>query len=232
MSFKDTRSNQLELLSAMPSYDRLFLSELESVLSSAEQNPNAKAEVIYGDARHVDQYLSGRYDLLVTSPPYPNRMSYIRELRPYMYWLDYIKAAREAGELDWEVIGGTWGIATSRLSEWERSTNGYYPAYFDRLLKDIASSTNKNGRLMANYITKYFEDIWSHLQSVLKVMSPGGKVHYIVGNSTFYDVVLPVEKIYKEMLDALGFQHTCIKTIRKRNSKKALFEYDVSGLKG
>ncbi|WP_322490103.1 hypothetical protein [Chloroflexus sp.] len=38
--------------------------------------------------------------LVITSPPYPNRMSYIRELRPYMYWLGYLNNGRDAGELD------------------------------------------------------------------------------------------------------------------------------------
>jgi hypothetical protein len=45
-------------------------------------------------------------------------MSYIRELRPYMYWLGYLQNAREAGELDWKAIGGTWGCATSRVGKW------------------------------------------------------------------------------------------------------------------
>ena len=48
-------------------------------------------------------------------------MSYIRELRPYMYWLSYLRDGREAGELDWKAIGGTWGIATSRVGKWSPS---------------------------------------------------------------------------------------------------------------
>lgn len=54
-------------------------------------------------------------------------MSYIRELRPYMYWLGFLNKAKEAGELDWKAIGGTWGIATSRLSCWERSEDSFRP---------------------------------------------------------------------------------------------------------
>lgn len=42
-----------------------------------------------------------------TSPHYPNRISYIRELRPYMYWMKFLGEAREAGEMDWKAIGGT-----------------------------------------------------------------------------------------------------------------------------
>src|SRR5438045_1246519 len=40
------------------------------------------------DARNLTKILTrDYYDCVITSPPYPNRMSYIRELRPYMYWL-------------------------------------------------------------------------------------------------------------------------------------------------
>ncbi|GAG05930.1 unnamed protein product, partial [marine sediment metagenome] len=155
-------------------------------------------------------------------------MSYIRELRPYMYWLEYIREAREAGELDWEAIGGTWGIATSRLLTWESNTDWNYPEYFNVFLNKVTASYNKSGNILANYVAKYFEDIWRHLKSVKRVMRKGGKVHYIVGNSVFYGILLPVEKIYKYMLEELGFQKISCKIIRKRNSKKELYEFDVS----
>ncbi|MEW6381067.1 MAG: hypothetical protein AB1611_15865, partial [bacterium] len=228
ISFKDTKRRQMPLFSNVQGFDEMFLRELDIILESANYNPPSKTEVVYGDSRNVAQYVSGKYNLLITSPPYPNRISYIRELRPYMYWLGYLKEGKEAGELDWEAIGGTWGIATSRLSKWKKSSKGYYPLYYVHLLDKISDSGNKNGYLMANYIARYFEDIWNHLQSVIMVLSPGSKVHYIVGNSSFYGIQLPVEQIYRDMLEALKFKNVCIKPIRKRNSKKTLFEYDVT----
>ena len=54
------------------------------------------------------------------------------------------------------------------------------------------------------------------------------EIHYIVGNSTFYGVLLPVEKLYAVMFERLGFEEIACRAIRKRNSKKELFEFDVS----
>src|SRR5205823_779155 len=72
------------------------------------------------------------YPPVTTSPPYPNRMSYIRELRPYMYWLGYLSDGRAAGELDWKAIGGTWGCATSMLNTWASNGHGHIPfPHFD-----------------------------------------------------------------------------------------------------
>jgi len=154
-------------------------------------------------------------------------MSYIRELRPYMYWLGYITNGRDAGEMDWEAIGGTWGVATSRLNEWQPKSNSFKSKLLQKTVKIIRDDENKNGRLLANYVLKYFDDMWSHFQSLIGVLNDGAKLHYIVGNSTFYSVLVPVERVYAEMLSQLGFSHVECIPIRKRNSKKELIEFDV-----
>ena len=52
-------------------------------------------------------------------------------------------------------------------------------------------------------------------------------VIYVVGNSTFYNVLVPVEQVYAEMLSQLGFSNVECVPLRKRNSKKELIEFDV-----
>lgn len=209
---------------------RVFRRNVSHILEGAACNPPGTPEIILGDARNVDS-LQTTCDMLITSPPYANRMSYIRELRPYMYWLGYINEARDAGELDWHTIGGTWGIATSRLHEWTNPETSYSPPYLNNILQEIARTKNKNGRLLSRYIEKYFVDIWEHLCSIQKKLATYGNVHYIIGNSTFYGTLLPTEKIYADMLGELGLENVSITLLRKRNSKKALFEYDVSATK-
>lgn len=237
MSFKHKSAKGTEhsrqglLFDNEPDLRSVAVREAEFVLDGAGDNPSGGGRVVNGDSRATSASAPGPHDLLVTSPPYPNRMSYIRELRPYMYWLGYLSTGREAGEMDWSAIGGTWGIATSRLADWQRSREGFYPPYFERLLGKIGRASNKNGALLANYVAKYFEDMWSHIRDVHRIVSDGGEVHYVVGNSTFYDVLVPVEELYRDMLAKAGFRKTSIKRIRKRNSKKELYEFDVTGAK-
>lgn len=206
----------------------IFMNDIEHIISTASLNPSAKAEILNGDSRDLEAALKEKYDLLITSPPYPNRMSYIRELRPYMYWLGYLETARQAGEIDWQAIGGTWGVATSRLQEWMPDNGAFCPSYLPKILDDVSHEDNKNGRLLSNYIYKYFVDMWLHFKSLPKVLNKNARVHYIIGNSTFYGVLVPAEKIYADMLSELGFKNVDVKPIRKRNSKKELFEFDVS----
>ncbi|MBI4701068.1 MAG: DNA methyltransferase [Deltaproteobacteria bacterium] len=204
-----------------------FRSDIDFVLCGAGQNPRQRASIVFGDARAVDKHVDGVFDLLITSPPYPNRMSYIRELRPYMYWLGYLHDAREAGELDWKAIGGTWGVATSRVASWSKQAASFLPEYLTTLLDQIRSSDAKSGAVLASYVGKYFEDMWSHLQSVVRLVRTGGELHYVVGNSKFYDIVVPVERVYRDMLLRAGATKVEIEPLRKRNSKKELVEFDV-----
>ena len=155
-------------------------------------------------------------------------MSYIRELRPYMYWLGFLASGRDAGELDWLAIGGTWGIATSRLVEWERNGDRLKNGQLESVLERIAHDDNKSGHVLANYVAKYFDDMWMHLQGLTAVLAPDAEVHYVVGNSTFYGVLLSVEEIFAAMLRSLGFEEVSCFPIRKRNSKKELIEFDVT----
>ena len=80
---------------------------------------------------------------------------------------------------------------------------------------------------MAAYVLKYFDDMWNHFRSLTGVLNDGARIHYIVGNSTFYGVLVSVERVYAEMLSELGFNDVECVPIRKRNSKKELIEFDV-----
>ena len=225
MSFKDDWQLHIPFDIDM---GQVFSDDLLFVLEGAEDNPDGTGQVVFGDARKLSKEVDGPFDLVITSPPYANRMSYIRELRPYMYWLGFLDNGRDAGELDWSAIGGTWGVATSRLIDWEHPGKPFIHPLLDTALGEIAHHDNKNGKILANYVARYFNDMWEHFSSLVPVLSKGSELHYIVGNSTFYGVLLSVERLYAAMLERLGFEDVEYRVIRKRNSKKELLEFDVS----
>ena len=225
MSFRDDAQPGIPVGADM---GQSFGENLRFVLDGATDNPSGTGRVVFGDARKLSRAVDGSFDLIITSPPYANRMSYVRELRPYMYWLGFLDNGRDAGELDWSAIGGTWGVATSRLGDWKHSRESFVHPLLDAPVSRIAGDGNKNGELLAKYVAKYFDDIWEHVNSLLTVVGKGTELHYIVGNSTFYGVLLPVERIYAAMLEEAGFEDVRCRAIRKRNSKKELFEFDVS----
>jgi hypothetical protein len=203
-----------------------FVRTTERICADAQTDLEGQAAVYHEDARALRPGLGKGYTTLITSPPYPNRISYIRELRPYMYWLGYLMNGREAGEMDWQSIGGTWGVATSRLLDWR--PRGYLKRDADLL--SLVESIRRESPILANYVHKYFEDMTEHFRVVGKTLARGAVVNYIIGNSKFYDVVVPTEEIFQTMLKRNDFSSVAIDLIRKRNSKKELYEYVVSGL--
>jgi len=206
---------------------KLYLEIFSAISESAKLTTLGNAVVLQNDSRNPSGIEERIYTHVVTSPPYPNRISYIRELRPYMYWMGFINKAREAGELDWDAIGGTWGIATSRLADWKPDRIDM-PNGLLKTVDEIRESDNKNSYLMSQYVYKYFHDIHIHFDNLKKLLKDKAKIYYIIGNSTFYGVKVHSEILYEESLGMLGYKNICNKIIRKRNCKKELFEYCVS----
>ncbi|HEX6287677.1 MAG TPA: DNA methyltransferase [Herpetosiphonaceae bacterium] len=229
MSFK--KSAQMSLLFEDDS-DLVLASwekSVAAIAASAHSPIVRQPRVLLCDARSLTTALpTNSYSCVITSPPYPNRMSYIRELRPYMYWLGYLRDGRAAGELDWQAIGGTWGIATSKVAKWTPEADVAIPFdEFYTLLMDI----NRHSPVLSRYVHKYFYDMMRHCNQLFQVVKSGGTIHYIVGNSKFFDVLLPVERIFAALFELAGFEDVRIRTLRKRTSKRELFEYVVSAQK-
>ena len=225
MSFRSEWPAQPTLICDVGS---IFYDDICYVIDTARQNPTGNSSVIQGDARDLEPMICGHYDVVITSPPYANRMSYIRELRPYMYWLGYLASGRDAGELDWRAIGGTWGIATSRLTEWAPSGDWWAPDELQTVVAAISDANETNGKLLATYVRKYFDDISHHFCNLKNVLNAGAELHYIIGNSSFYGVLVSTENFYAAILREYGFNEIDVRPIRKRNSKKELLEFIVS----
>ena len=231
MSFKETECapclfdfNEAEQVLAC------FEAEANIIFSSAYIDLPGSSRIVLGDSRQVDNFDLEPCDLLLTSPPYVNRMSYIRELRPYMYWLRYLGQASDAGELDWQAIGGTWGTATSKLLTWTPDVESIpIEGEIQEVRTLIERDGGKNGPLLGTYVVKYFHDMWAHFQAAFKHVKSGGTASYIIGNSTFYGHIVPAERWYASLMREAGFTQVTVTTIRKRNSNKALYEYEVSG---
>jgi hypothetical protein len=193
-------------------------------VGAVEPLAGGAGRVSLGDSRRLDQILpKNSCGSVVTSPPYVNRMSYIRELRPYMYWLGFLDDGRQAGELDWSAIGGTWGVATSMLNQWRPDAALDLPKLYALSAKIARSSP-----LLSRYVERYFCDMDQHIAGLSRVLSRGGEAHYVIGNSKFFDVMVPAEKLFAALFERNGFQDVRTRVLRRRTSKKELYEFLVS----
>jgi hypothetical protein len=223
MSFKKPTTTT-RLLDAPPvDIVSVFRNRVEDVADAAKTTlTSGLAKAHLGDSRRLDGSLDRLYTAVITSPPYPNRMSYIR----LPACRSYLTNGRDAGELDWQAIGGTWGCATSNLNSWIPNPATAIP--FDQFNNILAAIATRSS-LLSRYVHRYFEDCVLHFRSLGAVLQQGAVAHYIVGNSKFYDAVVPTEEIYAAIMGPSGFEDVRIERLRKRNSKKELFEFDVQG---
>jgi len=210
-------------------YEKWEISDIFSrimafIVESTKDNILGRVSIVNNDSRTMEDI--NNVDIVITSPPYPNRISYIRELRPYMYWLKFIESTSDSGDIDWKCIGGTWGSATSKLSTWEPET----PINFELLQNTVSSiekTNEKNSRLMGLYVYKYFYDMHCHIKSLYDVLNDTADLYYIVGNSMFYHVHVDSDVLYKKMFEMAGFSNISSQIIRKRNCNKKLYEYCI-----
>jgi len=216
MSFKkEERSKGLFSTVRQDELSNLFRKAFAEVaISAREFVPEGLGRAFLGDSRDLCSVPGlGKYTVVITSPPYPNRISYIRELRPYMYWLGHLSSGRQAGELDWDAIGGTWGCATSNLTHWVPDSDVQVPfESFPEAVNRISAHSD----ILGKYVHKYFQDIVLHAQSLRSVLVDGAYIYYVVGNSKFYDVMLEVEEIYAAIFRHNGFSQVEVERLRKR----------------
>ena len=206
----------------------LFNTIFENILRTVHQQPiTGQSTIILSDSRKHAEIADHSIDLVITSPPYVNRISYIRELRPYMYWTKFLEEKSEAGAIDWQAIGGTWGTATSNLLKWSPSSNDL-PQRMMEVCASIRNADNKHAFTMHQYVMKYFDDMNLHVAALTEKLKRGATVHYIIGNSNFYGHCVEAEKIYEDLFVNHGFTDVTSRIIRKRNSHKKLFEYEVT----
>ena len=81
-----------------------------------------------------------------------------------------------------------------------------------------------HGNLMATYVIKYFNDMYDHAEQVSRVCARDAKLAYVIGNSKFYEQPLPSDEILASIFREFEFKLVRIDRMRKRQSKRGLYE--------
>lgn len=158
---------------------------------------------------------------VITSPPYPNRYSYVWNTRPHLYLFDFFSTPKEASALDKETIGGTWGTATSILSK------GVIEPSFEFMETSICpviESIRKEDNLMANYVMKYFNLLAEQIKAMDLLPQNDLRCAYVVGNSRIKGVYIETDVLLGNIFQGFGYDLQSIDRIRKRHSGKDLHE--------
>lgn len=186
------------------------------------KNHHTRAEVYLTDNRELSRHVGDfRADLVITSPPYPNRYSYVWNTRPHLYFMEWVTRASDSSRLDCHTIGGTWGTATSRHQKGEHSFANEGAALAARAIVD---EIRPKDLLMSNYVAMYFDDLYSSIIETKKCLTKDAMCAYVVGNSRAKGSIVETDLILGEMFRNAGFSLMGIEELRRRNSGKELHE--------
>ena len=224
LSNKRSSKKNIDVWSILKQRYKKMITDVKLVQAST-LNP-APARVILGDSRQLGTLLPPEYrgEIMgvITSPPYPNRYSYVMETRPYLYFFEIFERPAQASELDLRTIGGTWGRATFSLKNKRIKPIN---SIVDEVLGDIPEMIYSHSDILSNYVVKYFNDMYLHFESLLEVLDPyNGRLAYVIGNSFIKGVEVPSDIIIARILKHLGFKIDKIWHLRKRGGRKGLYE--------
>ena len=220
ITFDDNHNRKIFVAEEISNNLRIIKEDIES-LSDLTLSHSGLAKAKLSNAVNIEKslFLNKKIDYVITSPPYPNRFSYVHQTRPQLYFMELIKERSAATEIDLEAIGGTWGRATSILEK-----ELIIPPLEIQKFLSFHNKLSKKSILMCNYATKYFIDMQNHIKNLRKFVSKDFRGAYVVGNSRLSGIEIFTEVILGKLFEHEGFSVEKIVTFRKRLGRKKLYE--------
>lgn len=171
-----------------------FLPAVASVVASCPQIDSTKsarvAHVSQGDARELE-VRTGSIDLVLTSPPYLNAIDYMRVSKFSLVWMGYTIGALR--DIRARSVGTEASVPEAYGDTWARQL-------IARLrLKPVLDERRE--RLLATYAW----DMKRALAETARVLRPGGKAVYVVGDSMSKGTFIPNSQIVVAAAEDSGF---------------------------
>lgn len=220
ITFDDNHTRVIEPLGTFSTKVERIITDLASL---PQNDATVSASILLGDSTRISEYVSEPITRLITSPPYPNRFSYVHQTRPQLFFMGLVDSAGDATEIDLGSIGGTWGRATSNL---QRSIVEPKQDIAD-ILAPIVKELRPRHNLLCNYAVKYFNMIDDHIEDLATVVGEGFRGAYVVGNSRLSGVDVFTDIILARIFEGRGFRVDKMLLLRKRGGRKRLHETAV-----
>ncbi|MHB0772057.1 hypothetical protein ACYCVF_23855 [Bradyrhizobium sp. 1.29L] len=170
-----------------------FLAAVELVIKNciAKNKPDRgpPTRTLLGDARDLP-IRAGSIDLVLTSPPYLNAIDYMRCSKFSLVWMGY--TVSELGNIRTESVGTECGDQDARENEGIR-----------KIISELRLTPKLSARHEA-VLAHYVDDMMRAVGEAARVLSPGGKAVYVVGENTVRGTFIPNAKIVATVAERSG----------------------------
>lgn len=205
----------------IPDLKSIYLSKLHSMAKDIEfinKLPDTDTEAIEGDARKT-MYKPGSFSAVITSPPYPNRHDYTR-----VYLLELITGFIDSPE---QLKNLRYFSIQSHVEAKQRFIPEDYspPCILNNILKKLEKVSLPNKQII-KMLEGYFEDMYLVLREVKRILKPGGKAAFVIGDVRYGGIKVPVGEILTDIGDNIGLEfHDRIVARMRGNSPQQMGKY-------
>ena len=195
-------------------------------LAAAPRLPMAR--LIHGDARDPRAWASlgsGSVDACISSPPYLNQLSYAELTRLELHFLGIARSWREMSEkvssrlvasCTQQVNKARAGAAREEIAALE-DTSAALTALAGEL--EAVRRARTNGKPYDLLIWSYFNDLRTVLQELRRVLAPGARAAWVIGDSALYGIYVDTPALIGTMASELGFELIEDRFLRERGRK-------------
>lgn len=220
LTFCDRSKDKIDVEKEVFSHFDMMIQDLTSAQKISSPG---KTQILEGDSTKINELplMFKKFDRVFTSPPYPNRYSYVWETRPQLYFGDIFDKPSQAADLDIKTIGGTWGKATSNLAKGKIEPLN---KELQKIMAEVDNELRPKDVLMANYVMKFFNLLYLQIKEMKEHLNDGAMCCYVVGNSRIKDVEVYTDILLADLFVSLGYTIPKIVRIRKRIGRRKLYE--------
>ena len=182
---------------------------------------DVQSMVYLADAREVSATIAaGSVDAVITSPPYPNEKDYTRTTRLESVILGFLNNKRELRALKQQLVrSNTRSVYRHDEDDAVVAQN----AEISRIAEEIERRRVLLGKIsgferMYARVTKlYFGGMARHLADLRKVLKPGARLAYVVGDqASYFRVRIPTGELLSKLAESLGYKVEGIDLFRTR----------------
>ena len=215
-----TKSKVREPFEAFRSRINMFLDDLFFARTTLTET----GVILQTDSRDPD--CAEMFDLVVTSPPYPNNYDYADATRLEMTfweeiatWGDLQQAVRQYLIRSCSQHSAAEKLTLSTLLSDE--VNAPIRSELAKVCKELDEVRQTKGgkKTYHTMVAAYFNDLAKVFASLRRLVKPGGRIAFMIGDSAPYGVYVPCDKWLGELAISAGLKTFEFEKVRDRNTK-------------
>jgi DNA modification methylase len=190
-------------------------------LRAVNKKVYANSTVYLADSRQLTSVLrSGTVDAVITSPPYPNEKDYTRTTRLESVLLGFVTNKNDLQRLKKSFIrSNTRGVYKEDTDHLWVAENERISGIAGRIEKRRIELGKTSGfeRLYPRVTKLYFGGMARHLEELKRVLKPGARLAYVVGDQASYlRVMIRTGELLAEIAEEMGYEIQRVDLFRKR----------------